>query len=84
MRTRQKLLQQISYNELASKKRKLDLTLESIGVSPVNICGFAQHSCTCAKGKLKKALNVYKENISAALISVGLPNTAMLQMQKVN
>ena len=37
------------------KKRKLNLTLESIGVSPVNICGFAQHSCTCTKGKLKKA-----------------------------
>ena len=50
-----------------SPKKKLDLTLESIGVSPVNIYGVAQHSCASnAKSKLKKVLNVYKENISAA------------------
>ena len=34
---------------------------------PINIHGVAKHSCTSnAKGKLKKILNVYKENISAA------------------
>ena len=34
---------------------------------PINIHGVAKHSCTSnAKGKLKKVLNVYKENISAA------------------
>ena len=50
-----------------SPKKKLNSTLESIGVSPVNIHGVAQHSRTSnAKGKLKKVLSVYKENISAA------------------
>ena len=50
-----------------SLKNKLNSTLERIGVSPVNIYGVAQHSCTASgKGKLKKVLNVYKENISAA------------------
>ena len=50
-----------------SPKKKLNSTLESTGVSPVNIHGVAQHSHTShAKGKLKKVLNVYKENISAA------------------
>ena len=49
-----------------SPKKKLNSTVESIGVSPVNIHGVAQHSCASnAKGKLKKVLNVYKENISA-------------------
>ena len=42
-------------------------TLESIEDSSVNIHGFAQHSCVSnTKGKLKKVLYVYKENISAA------------------
>ena len=42
-------------------------TLESIEDSPVNIHGFARHSCVSnTKGKLKKVLYVYKENISAA------------------
>ena len=50
-----------------SPKKKLNLTLESIGVSPVNIHGAAQHShASNVKGKLKKVLNVYKEDISAA------------------
>ena len=50
-----------------SPKKKLSSTLESIGVSPVNIHGVAQHSrISNAKSKLKKVLNVYKENISAA------------------
>ena len=50
-----------------SLTKKVNLTLESIGVSPVNIRGVAQHSRTSnGKGKLKKVLNVYKENISAA------------------
>ena len=51
-----------------STKKKLNSTLKSIGVSPVNsIHGVAQHSHTSnAKGKLKKVLNVYKEDISAA------------------
>ena len=48
-------------------EKKLDSTLESIGVSLVHIYGDAQHSrASNAKGKLKKVLNVYKENISAA------------------
>ena len=53
-----------------SLKKKLNSTLKSIGVSPVNIHGVAQHSrASNAKGKLKKILNVYKENISDAYIS---------------
>ena len=49
-----------------SPKKKLNSTLESIGVSPVNIHGVIQNSCASnVKGKLKKVLNVYKENISA-------------------
>ena len=49
-----------------SPKKKLYWTLEGIGVSPVNMHGVAQHShASNAKGKLKKVLNVYKENISA-------------------
>ena len=43
------------------------MILESIGVSPLNIHGVAQHNrASNAKGKLKNVLNVYKENISAA------------------
>ena len=39
-------------------------------ISWVNIHGVAQHSqASNAKGKLKKVLNVYKENISAIYIS---------------
>ena len=50
-----------------SPKNKLNLTLESTGVSPVNIHGVAEHICASnGKGKLKKVLNVYKENFSAA------------------
>ena len=50
-----------------SPKKKLNLTLKSIGLSPVNIHGVAQNSrASTAKGKLNKVLNVYKENISAA------------------
>ena len=53
-----------------SPKKKINTTLESIGVSPVNIHGVAQHSHTSnAKGKLKKVLNVYKEKISATYVS---------------
>ena len=49
-----------------SPKKKLNSTLESIGVSAVNIHVDAQHSYVSnAKGKLKSVLNVYKENISA-------------------
>ena len=50
-----------------SPKKKVDLTLASIGVSPVNIHGAAQHSCASnAKGKFKNVLNVYKKDISTA------------------
>ena len=50
-----------------SPKNKLNSTLESIGVSPANVHGVAQHShASDAKVKLKKVLNVNKENISAA------------------
>ena len=50
-----------------SPKKKLNLTLERTGVSPVNIHGVARHNCASnAKNKLKKVLNVYKEDISAA------------------
>ena len=53
-----------------SPEKKLNLTVESIGVCPVNIQGAAQHSHSSnAKGKLKKVLNAYKENISAAYVS---------------
>ena len=46
------------------------MTLESTGVSPVNIHGnFQQNRVSDAKGKLKKILNVYKKNISAAYVS---------------
>ena len=49
-----------------SPKRKLNLTLESTGVSSVNIHGVSQHSrVSDTKGKLKEVLNVYKKNISA-------------------
>ena len=57
-----------SHDELASDdnfllyespKKKLNSTSESIGVSPVNIHGVAQHSCPSnAKGTFKKVLNV--------------------------
>ena len=41
-----------------SPKKKLNSTLESIGVFPVSIHGVAQHSSNSnAKGKLKKVLN---------------------------
>ena len=47
--------------------KKENSTLKSIGVSPVNISGVAQHSHALnTKAKSKKVLNVYKENISAA------------------
>ena len=50
-----------------SLKKKLNLTLESIGVSLVNIHRVAQHSrASNAKGKLGKVLNVYMENTPAA------------------
>ena len=50
-----------------SPKKKFNSTLKSIGVFPVNFHKVAQHSRTSnAKGKLKKVLIVYKENISAA------------------
>ena len=50
--------------------QKRNLTLKSIEVSPDKIHGVAQHShASNAKGKLKKVLNVYKENISAAYVS---------------
>ena len=53
-----------------SPKEKLNSTLESNGVSPVNIHEVAQHShASNANGKLKKILNVFKENISAAHVS---------------
>ena len=46
-----------------SPKKKLKLT--SIGVSPVNILADPQHShASNRKGKLKKVLNVCKENTS--------------------
>ena len=52
-----------------SPKKKLTSTLESIGVSLINIHGVNQHSCASnAKGKLKRVLNVCKENISAAYV----------------
>ena len=72
MRTLKKLSQEVLASDddfllYESPKKKLNSTLESTGVSPVNIHGVNQHSHTSnAKGKLKKVLNVYKENISAA------------------
>ena len=52
-----------------SPKKKLNSTLKSIGVSPVNIHGVVQHSCASnVKDKFKKVLNMYKENISAAYV----------------
>ena len=51
-----------------SPKKKLNLTLESIGVSPVSINGVAQHS-RASKGKFKKVLSVYKENNAAYNVS---------------
>ena len=78
MRTWQKLSRQSSHNKLVSDddfllyespKKKLNSTLKSIGVSPVNIHRVAQHSRTLnAKGKLKKVLNVYREKVSAAYV----------------
>ena len=48
-----------------SPKKKLNSTLESIEVSPVNIDGVAQHShASNGNVQSKEALNVYKENIS--------------------
>ena len=79
MKAWQKLLRESSQDKLTSDddfllyespKKKLKLTLKSIGVSPVHIHGVPQHSCTSnAKGKLKKVLNVYKENISTTYVS---------------
>ena len=47
--------------------QKRNLILKSIRVSPVDIHGVAQHSyASNAKGKLKKVLNEYKQNISDA------------------
>ena len=60
----------VSYDDsllYESPKKKLNLTLKSIGVSPVNIHRVVQHSrASTAKGKWNKVLNLYKENISAA------------------
>ena len=48
-----------------SPKKKLNLTCESIGVSPVNSLAVPPHSrASNRKGKLKKVLNVCKENTS--------------------
>ena len=45
------------------------MILERVGVFPVNIHGVAQYSCTSnAKAKLKKVLNVHKEDISTAYV----------------
>ena len=78
IRASQKLSRQSLQDKLASDddfllyespKKTLNLTLKNIGVSPVNIHEVAQHSCASnVKGKLKKVLNVYKENVSAAYI----------------
>ena len=47
--------------------QKRNLTLESIGVSPVNIHGLAQHRHSSnAEDELKNVSNVYRENISSA------------------
>ena len=52
-------------------KKKLNLTCESIGVSPVNILAVPPHSRTSnRKGKLKKVLNVYKENTSTNVLDI--------------
>ena len=49
-----------------SPKKKSNLTLKITGISPVDIYGVVQYSCASnAKSKLKKILNVYKEDISA-------------------
>ena len=48
-----------------SPKKKLNATLESIGVSLGNIHAVAQHSrASNAKSKLEKVLNVYIYNVS--------------------
>ena len=55
---------------MKSPKKKLNSILKSIGASPVNIHGVSQRSHTSnPQGKLKKVLNEYKENISAAYVS---------------
>ena len=50
-----------------SPKKKLNSILERVGVSPVNIHGAAEYSrASDAKAILKKVLNVFQEDISAA------------------
>ena len=51
-----------------SPKKKLNSTLKSTGVSPVNIYGVEQHN-RASNAKSKLSLNVYKEGISAAYVS---------------
>ena len=64
-----------------SPKKKLNAILKSIIVSPVNIQGVALHNCASnATGKLQKVLNAYKENISAAYVSVKVKQWPKIQL----
>ena len=47
-----------------SPKKKLNWTLESTGVSPVNICRVAQHSCFRCKREIEKGLKLVQEHFS--------------------
>ena len=50
-----------------SPNKRLNLSLESVGVSPVNVHSVAQHSrASAAKEKLTRVLNIYTEDISNA------------------
>ena len=53
--------------ESSPRKRQLNSSLESIGVSPVNVHGVAQRSRALnAKSKLRKVMDAYKEDIASA------------------
>ena len=50
---------------MESPKKRLNTSLETVGVSPANLHGVAQHSrVTKAKEKLKTVLTTYEESIS--------------------
>ena len=65
-----KLASDVDFLLYESLKKKINSTLESIRISPVDNDGVAQHSTASnAKVKLKKVLSVYKEDISAYSVS---------------
>ena len=65
-----KLASDVDFLLYESLKKKINSTLESIRISPVDNDVVAQHSSASnAKVKLKKVLSVYKEVISAYNVS---------------